>query len=313
MTLRQGRNSRLKDIKAGEPIRSHRSVPIAPTAPRRQGTNAKKAKSIETVKNQAKRKIRKSGLLRGSWKVFRVLSILTLVIGGLGSAGWAGYQWFESNDFMALRQVDVIGNHLVNKNLILDKAGLELGTKLPSAPVKLAMASLQSIPGIGEVEVKRIFPSRIEIRIKEKEPLALGFSKSWYGLAADGTRIPGIKWEESDLPIIDGFARLDSLRRLALGNFLQGAKEQYPDLYSTFSQMTLTQGRDGLEIIPREGNRKYLFSLEHIESNENEKLINGNKSLNSLEFLQALLHQQGSNLTEGKTVDLRVEGYAYVR
>ena len=38
-----------------------------------------------------------------------------------------------------------------------------------------------------------------------------------------------------------------------------------------------------------------------------------NNPLNSLEFLRALIAQQGASLEAGKTVDLRVEGYAYVR
>jgi hypothetical protein len=39
----------------------------------------------------------------------------------------------------------------------------------------------------------------------------------------------------------------------------------------------------------------------------------GNKSLTSLEFLQAMLKRHKAALEPGRTVDLRVEGYAYVR
>ncbi len=64
------------------------------------------------------------------------------------------------------------------------------------------------------------------------------------------------------------------------------------------------RGRPGvpadLEVVLRDGRLKVLIEM-------------GNKSLSSMEFLQALLNQQKGSLEPGKTVDLRVEGYAYVR
>jgi hypothetical protein len=179
------------------------------------------------------------------------------------------------------------------------------------------VAVLKTLPAIGEVEVKRIYPSRIEIRIKEKEPVAMGFSKGWLGLAGDGTRISGLDWGASDLPVVDGFAGLDSLRRAALGSFLQEAKVQYPDLYAKFSQLSMRgKGDDAVEIILRDGRLKVLLALNGVHAkpvsigNGSEK--ESNKSLNSLEFLQALMHQQSGSLAPGNTVDLRVEGMAYV-
>ena len=144
----------------------------------------------------------------------------------------------------------------------------------------------------------------------------MGFAREWYGLAADGARISGLDWGESDLPVVDGFAKLDSTRRAALGAFLQVAKQDYPSLYANFSQLTL-RGNHEAEIILRDGRLKVLFALDPLSSSISQsKKFDGfhrNKSLNSLEFLQAMLHQQGAELESGKTVDLRVEGYAYVR
>jgi hypothetical protein len=240
------------------------------------------------------------GIFRRAWNLMRVLIMTCLLVGGLGTAGWAGYKAFESNGFLVLRQVDVVGNHLIGKEASLEKAGLELGVKLPSVPTGSVEASLMTLPGMGEVEERRIFPSRIEIRVKEKEPVAMGFAKSWYGLAPDGTRISGLDWGESDLPVVDGFATLDSSRRCALGSFLQAAKQSYPAMYANFSQLTVREGGDAVEIILRDGRLKVLLDLGPdlalSQAAENGKKIDGNKSLNSLEFLQALMRQQGASL-----------------
>jgi cell division septal protein FtsQ len=308
--MRQGRNTRQVGLKTSEGLRAMRSVPT--TAPRK-GTNSKKTDDFRKSRVRARR----VGTFRRIWVVMRTLILASALAGGLGYGGWQGLQAFQNNGFLVLRQVDVVGNHLIAKSAILEKAGLELGIKMPSVAVGAVEASLMTLPGIGEVEVRRMFPSRIEISVKEKEPVAMGFAKGWYGLAPDGARIAGLDWGASDLPVIDGFAGLDSLRRAALGAFLETAKQSFPILYSNFSQLTVLHAGEAVEIVLRDGRLKILVGLDQGQTVTTVSgkfvKVNGNKSLNSLEFLQALMHQQGATLEAGKTVDLRVEGYAYVQ
>ncbi|MEO7779604.1 MAG: FtsQ-type POTRA domain-containing protein [Fibrobacteria bacterium] len=266
---------------------------------------------------------RRTGMFRRSWVALRTLLMAAVITVSLGAAGFAGWRYFQNNGFLALRQVDVVGNKLVGKAEILEKAGLELGTKLPSIPVKRIEDAVSTLTGVETAEVRRIFPSRIEIRVKEKEPVAMGYARRWYGLAPDGSRIAGVDWAQSDLPVVDGFASLDSTARVSLGAFLAGAKRLHPSLYANFSQLAL-RGNDGVEIILRDGRLKVLVGLDlasrRLAAPVNplirmEKATNpdGGKALNSLEFLQALIDQQGALIDAGKTVDLRVYGYAYVR
>ncbi len=286
--------------------------------PARRGVNSQKS---DQARNERTR-TRRAGWLRRAWTMMRASMLLALAAGGLGSAGWAGWRYFQSNGFLALRQVDVVGNKLVGKAEILEKAGLELGTKLPAIPIKKIESSLLTLSGVERVDVRRIFPSRMEIRVQEKEPVAMGYARGWYGLAPDGSRIAGVDWGQSDLPVVDGFAGLDSTARAAVGGFLAGAKREHPALYGNFSQLAL-RGNDGVEIILRDGRLKVLVGLELVSRRlaaanpliGMEKATNreADKALNSLEFLQALIDQQGASIDAGKTVDLRVYGYAYVR
>lgn len=234
----------------------------------------------------------------------KTLCLLFIVTGAAGSLGWVGYQAIESHGFLALREVTVVGNHLLSKSLILEKAALELGSKLPWIPVGHIETKLSSLPGVGEVNVKRIFPSRIEIQIEEKQPVAMGYSKKWFGLSSDGSTLTGLNWAETDLPVVDGFAAMDSAHRVAMGNFLDVAKQTYPDLYDSFSQLCFQKNSNVVEIILREDGLKVLIDIVTTS--------NGSKSLNSLEFLQELKRQQSASLEVAKVIDLRVEGLAYV-
>ena len=141
------------------------------------------------------------------------------------------------------------------------------------------------------------------IKVVERQPVACGYSKGWRGLASDGALLPGLDMALSDLPVVDGFASLGAARRAELGAFLESVRTSYPALYASFSQLSL-KGKAGLpadlEIVLRDGRLKVMVEM-------------GNKSLSSLEFLQALLRRQKAALAPGGTVDLRGEGYAYVR
>jgi len=294
---RSGRNSRMTNSAAKSKVKTLRSVP---TVPMRKGTNSAKDKEVKSQRH----KIRNAGFLKRTLRLVKSFLVILLIVGGLGALGFAGYQVFERNGFLVLREVTVVGNHLLSKSAILEKAGLELGVKLPSVPVGQIEAAISTLPGLGQVEVRRIFPSRIEIRIKEKIPVAMGYEKGWFGLGPDGSTISGLNWSESDLPIVDAFATMDSTHRAALGGFLETAKAGYPDIYADISQICLQKNSDVMEIVLRDGRMKVL--MEIITTS------NGSKSLNSLEFLQALKEQQSASLETAKVLDLRVEGYAYV-
>ncbi len=310
---RPGSNSPKRGAGRNEAGRILRNVPPPST---RRGINSQKSDK----ERQARTRIRRTGIFRRAWVMVRALILGALITGGAGAAGYLGWRAFQTHGFLALRQVDVVGNKLVAKADILEKAGLELGVKMPAIPVAQVEASLLTLPGVEKVDVRRMYPSRIEIRIQEKEPVAMGRARGWYGLAPDGSRIAGLDWGASDLPVVEGFAGLDSSSRAALGGFLDGARREYPDLYANFSQLSM-RGADGLEIVLRDGRLKVLLGLD-VKALEAEGAVSAfekattrkaNKSLNSLEFLRALIAQQGPALDAGKTVDLRVDGYAYVR
>ena len=224
---------------------------------------------------------------------------ITTATGALLACCVAAYRAFEGNGFLMLKKIEVTGNRAWDRSQILEKAGLELGVKLPGAPVARAEMALKNLPGISDAKVERVFPSGVRIRVTEKFPVAMGYAGGWHGLAADGSRIPGLARENSDLPVLEGFAALDSLTLSRLGGFLESVKSGYPSLYAGFSQISVLNG-DDVEVFLRDGRLKAILSM-------------GDKSLNSLEFLQTLIRRKSADLEAGKTVDLRVEGYAYVR
>jgi cell division septal protein FtsQ len=290
------------------PKGSYRNVPagVPPVAPRR-GRNSLKQDEARSERKRTKR----AGLLRRALSLFRNLLVAALAAAAVGGGGVAAWRAFDTTGFLVLRDVEVPGNRLWDRKAILEKAGVELGVRLFAVPVRKVEAAVASLPGIAGAEVERAWPSRLVIKVVERQPVACGYSKGWRGLASDGALLPGLDMALSDLPVVDGFAALGAERRAELGAFLESVRTAYPALYGSFSQLSVAdgkspslKGRQGvpadLEIVLRDGRLRVMVEM-------------GNKSLNSLEFLQTLLRRQKAALPPGGTVDLRVEGYAYVR
>lgn len=301
----------MKPARRQPPKGSYRNVPagVPPVAPRR-GFNSQK----ETAARGERKRARRSGALRRLLTGFRALLIVALLAAAMGGGGLMAWRGFENTGFLALREVAVEGNRLWDREAILRKAGVELGVKLPLIPARKVEAAVLTLPGIAAVDVRREWPARLLIRVREHQPVACGYSKGWRGLASDGSSLPGLAREAADLPVIDGFASLGEARRAELGAFLDAVRRDYPSLYASFSQLSVlgkpvsahaqaagaAAAPAEVEIVLRDGRLKVLVEM-------------GNKSLSSLEFLQTLMRRQAASLEPGRTVDLRVEGYAYVR
>ena len=236
----------------------------------------------------------------------------SLVTGGLGAAGWAGWRAFENNGFLAFARWTWWATSWWARPPYWRRPAWSWAPNLPPVPVGSVEASLHSLPGVDEVDVQAYLPVAHRDPRKGKGTRGHGISP-----AAGTDWRPMVRaspaWIGADrICPWWRFAGLDSSARAALGGFLESARARYPDLYANFSQMS-PRGIDGVEIILRDRKLKVLLPLERAASGGNFATSGSNKSLISLEFLRALQQQQAASLESGKTVDLRVEGFAYVR
>ena len=218
-----------------------------------------------------------------------------MVLGGVGYVSWKGYRAYHDGRILTVNRIEVSGNHHWETSRLLEQAGLEVGSKMPEVSVRLARRELLQLPGIQEVKVRRSFDGELRVEVQEEDVLALRHAGAWEGLTPSGAWMP-LRAAENDVPVIDG--EMTPADAAALAVFLSGARSQYPQLFRSFSQINV-RSQDEADIFWRDGRVRV-------------RLDYTNKSLNSLEFLQALLVREKDSWSDGSTVDLRVEGYAYV-
>ncbi len=236
----------------------------------------------------------KAGWKRLAWAIPAFCLMAAAVYGG-----WKGYQAYRDGRILTVNRIDVEGNHYWESSQLLERAGLEIGSGLPGVSLRSARAALRGLPGIEDVTVKGSLDGELIVKVKEEEILALRQAdpSGWQGLTPSGAWMP-LRAAVADLPILDVPDGAPPKDVAALAAFLAGTRARYPQLFESFSQISM-RGPDEADVYWRDGDFKMRVDYT-------------NKSLNSMEFLSELLRQEKDSWPSGSTVDLRVEGYAYV-
>ncbi len=100
--------------------------------------------------------------------------ILLLVVPLLVTVfGWFVYGRLASSDIFRLTELSVSGNHMVNRRRLIEKSGLRQGMNLLGFDVKAAQARLRQFAWVEQANLHIAWPSKVEIRIRERHPLAL--------------------------------------------------------------------------------------------------------------------------------------------
>ena len=102
--------------------------------------------------------------------------------------------------------VSLAGEKHVSRAEIIAAAGITERTSLLFLDVEAARAGLKAIPWIAEATVRKLFPDRLQIRVREREPFALWqFEGKLSLIAADGAVIaPVAEPASAELPLVVG-------------------------------------------------------------------------------------------------------------
>ena len=228
------------------------------------------------------------------------LSAGLLLTGG----GYALYNLAQKNGLFLLKQVEVEGHHHLDRQQILGHLGIELGVPLLDVPVLEYKQALLKQPWVRSVRVSRRPPGTLKIIIQEKKPLTLSFlslgegNRRWYGLTREGRTLPDVSPQMFNLPVLESDPNLDSSQVNGLMTLLETAKDRYPGLFNAISQIQY-QAKGEFVFYTRDNGLKVVVSTE-LEPES------------TLEFWDLFLKQHGGRLQAGASIDLRVEGNAYV-
>jgi hypothetical protein len=228
----------------------------------------------------------------------RSAAVAAAALALLGLLAWQGGSAYMRGSWLTVTRLEVEGNRHWSEGRLLEAAGVDVGSRLHEIPFRAARARLDAFPGIESASVRYLPGGALRVAVREAEPVAARrFASGWRGLTPGAEWIPLTADAALEVPMLE--TRDGSPRALRLAaSWLAGVRARQPDLYAGFSQVALRGGAGEADVYWRDGNVRLRVDCARP---------------GSMEHAGELMRREESVWPEGATVDLRVEGYAYVR
>jgi hypothetical protein len=261
---------------------------------RRKKVNRRRPAPRKRVKAGALlRRVPRPRLPRGRAAVAPVAVLLLF-----GLAAWQGGKAYMRGGILTVSRLDVQGSRHWPAARLLETAGVDVGRRLHEIPFGAARARLLALPGIEEASVRYVPGGTLRLHVREAEAVAARrFASGWRGLTPAGEWMPFSDEVPEDVPVMEAGG---SPRALAVAAaWLAGVRERRPELFAGFSQIALRGGDGEADVYWRDGRVRLRVDCA--------------RAPGAVELAGELLSRDENGWRDGATVDLRVEGYAYVR
>ena len=202
------------------------------------------------VKPSGKRRSR----LRGAWIVARVVVGLTMV----AYAAWRGAALVATAGSLRVTNLTVLGNQRLSTGEVLSLLDGLRGRHILGIDLGEWQQRLQSSAWVEEATLRRVLPATIEVRIRERRPMAIGrVASALYLVDANGVVVDeyGPTYADLDLPMVDGMGGagpgkgvMDEARVALAGRVIAGLAAR-PDLLGKVSLIDVSNAHDAVVML----------------------------------------------------------------
>ena len=117
--------------------------------------------------------------------------------------------FLKKSDFLKIDQIEISGNSRLDKSRILHLSGLKIGMNILDIDKKQIQDRLD-FPCIEECSIKRKFPNKLYIKIKEREAVAICHNSESYLIDKNGYLIERLEQNQrDDLSVIEISNKID--------------------------------------------------------------------------------------------------------
>lgn len=206
----------------------------------RRPSNKRKIPKLHFRQNAFRGRVRLWPKIKALFLAGGCMMVAVTVLAGFSLMLVAGYQYLLSMPYFALKDdgVTIIGQVRSNPGAILREMQIKPGTSLLAVqPFKVEKALLQQ-PWIEQAELRRVWPDRLQLLVREHEPVALvKMENRLYLMNRRGILFKAMEpHDPNEFPVITG---------LALEHFQRTAGNMSPLLAKVF---------DFLEHLPEKDN-----------------------------------------------------------
>ncbi len=184
-------------------------------------------------------------------RIARICGVIAVMF-ALGASIPKAYSGLQGSDLFKLKEISVIGSHLLTPEEIVLRSGLTEGTNLFDANLITATDSLVAHPLIRSALLLRRPPDSLVISVEERVPIALVSTRQGLlGFDRDAMRfeLPNVPF---DLPIVTGLEAIladstftESGVRQRVARFIELAQMSHPDFWSRVSEICVMTADEG--------------------------------------------------------------------
>jgi len=147
---------------------------------------------------------RSSGTLQWLGPLLGVLLALLMLV----ALGFVAYQGLSRSDFFQITAINIEGCNRVSKEKVLEWSGVDIHSNLAALSVKEIKTRLESQGWVEAAEVRREWPNRLFIGIRERVPVAmLNRGGRLNYLERNGQAFAAVEpSDDLDFPVISGFS-----------------------------------------------------------------------------------------------------------
>jgi cell division protein FtsQ len=202
------------------------------------------------VKPSGKRRAR----LHGAWIAARIVIGVVVV----AYAVWRGASWVANAAAMDVAHVTVQGNERLSTGEVLSLLDGLRGRNILAVDLAEWQQRLLASTWVEEASLRRVLPSTVEVRIRERRPMAIGrVGHALYLVDAHGVVIDeyGPAYADLDLPMVDGMGGAGPGRgtmnetRVALAGRVIAALGARPDLFGKVSVIDVSNAHDAVVML----------------------------------------------------------------
>jgi cell division protein FtsQ len=159
---------------------------------------------------------------------------------------WAGYSKVMASDRLRVARVDVRGSHFLSEGEIRELMGPAVGENILGLDLEALKSSLRASPWVADATLRRTLPDTLDVRIRERVPLALAEADGLYLMDAEGTLIElyGPRTAGFDLPIVRGLAETTGDARRDRAQHAGAILDDLADLAGEVSELLIDANGD---------------------------------------------------------------------
>lgn len=197
---------------------------------------------------------RRRSRLQGAWVAVRS----AVVVAAAAYGAWSAASWVAQTPALLVADVTVAGNQRLSTGEVLALVGGLEGRNILGLDLEDWQQRLLASPWVEEAMLRRVLPHSVEIRIRERQPLAIArVGQALYLVDPHGVVVDeyGPAYADLNLPIVDGLGTgavtkgaMDPTR-VALAARVIGAIGARPDLLGKLSLIDVSSAHDAVVML----------------------------------------------------------------